>query len=156
MTASDLRDLESGGSDVVYGNGRPPAVGSGPVERIAFAQPTLPCPGCAHSAVCSIRSALETADLSLRTPGFPNPAIRVRLTVEVECAHFLTAPPPEPTRVDSMTASRQRGAAGLVKARAVKAEKRAAGSPGKRSAETRERMRQAQLARFARKRAESE
>lgn len=131
---STLAAIESGGSAIVVGNGSGPSGGAGPVERIALARPALPCPGCVHAPVCAIRPLLDVDALALRSPASPHEAIRIRLTVEVECSHFLAgevAPGPA-APVDRMAASRKRGAGGLVRARAVKAErhKEAGGGSG--------------------------
>jgi hypothetical protein len=166
------RDIETGGSPIAVGNGQGgPSGGAGPVERISVVAAVLPCPGCAHAAVCAIRPHLDPEKLSLRTPAAPHKAIRIRMTLELECEHFLAGNFPEPApagpvRVSQAlrdTASRQRGAAGLVKARAVKAELRQAAGEGpgkppvqtglKRSPEARERMRLAMVASYERRRA---
>ena len=175
------RDIESGGSPIAVGNGQGgPSGGAGPVERLTLARPVLPCPGCAHGPVCAIRPLLNADKLSLRTPAAPHEAIRIRMTLELDCEHFLagdvtvnqtTAVTPEretwaagqARRGAVLGASRARGATGLVKARAVKAERHqaAGGGPGKppsqtgikRSPEARERMRLAMVASYERRRA---
>ncbi len=143
--------IERGGSQIVVGNGHnAPTAGAGPVEWLTLARPALPCAGCAHAPVCVIRPLLDADKLALRSPAAPHAAVRIRLALEVECDHFLaadvtlnqTAPitPERETwavgqarRGAALGASRARGAAGLVKARAVKAERHeaAGGGPGK-------------------------
>lgn len=109
-------EIERGGTAIGFGNGGPTG-GSGPVIRTTIAQPVLPCPGCAHREVCAIRPKLEAAELAMRSPMSPDPAITIRLAVTVECSHYLAdgAPPPElevaprrRTTVD-LAAARQRG-----------------------------------------------
>lgn len=127
--------IESGGSAIVVGNGNGPSGGAGPVERLTLARPALPCPGCVHAPVCSIRPLLDVEKLALRSPASPHEAILIRLTLEVECSHFLAgeaAPALPPPPVGRMAASRKRGACGLVKARAVKAERHAVAGGGSR------------------------
>jgi hypothetical protein len=140
--------IEQGGSEVVVGNGRGgPTGGAGPVERLTLLRPVLPCPGCAHAAVCAIRPLLDADKLAVRSMASPHEAVRIRLAFEVECDHFLAgavAPEPAPgltpavptPDVARMAASRARGAAGLVAARASKAAAKApaaaGGGPGKR------------------------
>lgn len=161
--------IEEGGSEIVVGNGRGgPTGGAGPIERLTVARPVLPCPGCAHAAVCSIRPTLNADTLALRTPPSPHEAIRIRLAVEIECAHFLAGAPvaPEPARPFRQTSadireSSRRGAEASKRLRAAAKAPEAGGGPGKvvgyrsrpKSPETRERMRLAQLALAARRRA---
>ncbi len=142
--------IAQGGSEIVVGNGRnAPTGGAGPVERISVVAAVLPCPGCAHAPVCAIRPYLNPEKLSLRTPAAPHEAIRIRMTLELECEHFLAGNFPEPApagpvRVNQAlrdTASRQRGAAGLVQ------------TGLKRSPEARERMRVEMVASYARRQA---
>lgn len=144
------REILEGGSDIIHsnGNGRP-SMGAGPVERIVFAKPVLPCPSCIHREVCGIAARLASADFGVRAPASPDPAVRVSVTVAVECLHFL-ADPILVGRPEAQPAAAAKGA--------TVAESRARGtaaSAAKRtkSPETRERMRLAQLAIAARKRA---
>jgi hypothetical protein len=99
--------------------GSPP----GPVERVVIATPELPCGGCAHAAVCSIRPLLDPASLAVRGPDRPHEAIRIGVRITLECDHYLAAQPASvnggrPTDAERMAASRRRGAAALPKARA--------------------------------------
>jgi hypothetical protein len=76
---------------------RPPAIGSGPVERLSMVRAILPCPTCGHRVVCSIRPKLETEELAFRTPPSPDPAIRIALTATVSCEYYdgeIGGPPP--------------------------------------------------------------
>ena len=133
----NLADIEAGGSPIVVANGSArPTGGSGPVERLTLARPVLPCPGCAHAPVCSIRPLLDEGALAFRAPSAPHAAIHVRLAVEVTCDHFLAGDvvgavepvPAAPTNAERLAVSRKRGQAGLAKVRA-----KAGGGPGKRS-----------------------
>lgn len=162
-----LGDIESGGSPIVVANGSArPSGGSGPVERLTLARPVLPCPGCSHAPVCSIRPLLDEGALAFRAPAAPHAAIHVRLAVEVACDHFLAgdvvvaeADPvaTAPTNAERLAVSRQRGQAGLAKVRAAKP----GGGPAKRSGfsgrkhtpEMRERISAAMRASHARRRA---
>jgi hypothetical protein len=121
IPASILR----GGTDIVArdGGGRPPAIGAGPVERIALARPELPCAGCAHAAVCAIRPLLDPDALGIRAAASPHEAIRILPSVRIECSHFLAGPsgvvePATPTRGDAarLAESRRRGAEAHVAA----------------------------------------
>lgn len=105
-----LDAIQSGGSQVVVGNGAGgPTGGAGPIERSMLARPVLPCPGCAHAPVCSIRPLLELAELGIRTPPAPHEAIRIALAVSIECAHFLAGetPAPEPAPIRQTMTDRQ-------------------------------------------------
>lgn len=118
------RAYGAGGSPIAVGAGGRQAMGSGPVERLSLVRPELPCPGCAHAAVCSIRPKLEGALPDIRTLASPHEAVTIAVTVAVTCQHFLvaaeavfleepSAPDPVPLRRgrgDAMAASRQRGA----------------------------------------------
>ena len=85
-----------------------------------------PCEECAHRVVCRIRTELED---SLGPSGaFGMPAGIHVVAMSVDCDHFMSAPSPvveTPAAAMARRAeSRARGAAGLVKARAVQAERR--------------------------------
>ena len=131
--------IESGGSEIVVGNGRGgPTGGAGPIERLSLARPVLPCPGCVHAAVCSIRPLLDPEKLAFRTPPTPHEAIRVRLAVEVECSHFLADPswsPPEaPKAIPAHSTPRESARRGTEASKrlraAAKAPPAAGGGPG--------------------------
>lgn len=98
--SDQLRAIENGGSAIGIsdGSGRPPAIGSGPVERLSLVRAVLPCPGCAHAAVCSIKGKLDARsdEIAFRTPPSPDPAIRIVLTATVSCEHFLADGRPAP------------------------------------------------------------
>lgn len=53
--------------------------------------PVLPCDGCAHLAVCSIRPLLAPLDEWAANPVLvpPHEAIRLTIDVRVDCGHFL-------------------------------------------------------------------
>jgi hypothetical protein len=132
--------IESGGSEIVVGNGRGgPTGGAGPIERLSLARPVLPCPGCVHAAVCSIRPLLDPEKLAFRTPPTPHEAIRVRLVIDVECSHFLADPswsPPEapkaiPPHATARESSRRGAEASKRLRAAAKAPAAAGGGPGR-------------------------
>lgn len=64
----------------------------GPVERIVAVRPVLPCDGCAHARVCSIRPLLDVERLELHAPPSPHPALRFAVRIETTCEHFLAGP----------------------------------------------------------------
>lgn len=127
----------------------------------------IPCPGCIHAPVCTYRAALEAFALD----DVVLPAVVVRVTaIAFACAEFYAVPvlvsvptgpariPSEaekPTNAERMAASRRRGAERHVR---QCAEQRARGDDQattrqRKSPETRERMRLAQLALAERRRA---
>jgi hypothetical protein len=62
--------------------------GSGPVERVRRLPVTLPCVGCHHAPVCSIRPGLEA--LVFTAPEPPHGAIHITPTVKVTCDYART------------------------------------------------------------------
>ncbi|HET7030387.1 MAG TPA: hypothetical protein VFI34_07735 [Candidatus Limnocylindrales bacterium] len=139
-----------------------------PVALVTRARPVLPCESCLHAPICSIRQAIDIAALEVRAPASPNEALRIGIRIDVECRHYLIAPevvPAAPARLDDLAAARRRGTEGSRTSRAAVAAKPAqpaqpapasSSTRHQKSPETRERMRQAQLARAARLRAERE
>jgi len=87
--AYDLAKIERGGSRLpVWQEGDPkPTGGAGPVERTVMVRPLLPCEGCLHDEVCSIRPKLA-ALAEFRPPFSPDPAVHVQTTVAVTCDHY--------------------------------------------------------------------
>lgn len=65
---------------------------AGEIQRLATIVPVLPCGGCSHWVVCGIRPSLSAESFAVRPIASPNPAIRVRLEVEVSCDHYDPAP----------------------------------------------------------------
>jgi hypothetical protein len=64
--------------------------GSGPVERVRRLPVTLPCVGCHHAPVCSIRPGLEA--LVFTAPEPPHEAIHITTgRITVACSHRTTA-----------------------------------------------------------------
>ena len=150
-----LGAILAGGTEVVFGNGRPPAGGSGPIERSQVARPVLPCVRCTHRVVCSIKPKLEAEAIEIKAPSAPDPNVRVTVSVSLTCAFFADdgSPVEAPRIVTDMRAAAARGGAASKAAQAGKS----GGGPAKRvvSDETRARMRAAHQARLARRSAEA-